>query len=168
MGQKRDYRRMLEEGHAEIDAFQGQGRTSRLEYLADNVFDFTTYEGEYSELFARKALEVCAAISDSKTLEYIKEPENRLWYLLMVNMPFFADKLEWGTSIRGAWWGEPPHKKIEFESCGLFLDGEQLRGPMEFTREQWQELVAAMLDFANEQPNTEGKRPAQGTDAGPV
>ena len=60
MDPKRDYRRMLEEGHAEIDAFQGQGRTSRLEYLADNVFDFTTYEGEYSELFAKKALEVCA------------------------------------------------------------------------------------------------------------
>ena len=150
---KRDYRRMLEEGHAEIDGFQGQGRTSRLEYLADNVFDFTTYEGEYSELFAKKALEVCAAISDGKTFEYIKEPEGRLWYLLMVNMPFFADKLEWGTSIRGAWWDEPPRKKIEFSSCGLFLGGKQLHETMKFTRDQWREFIAAVVAFGVEEPN---------------
>jgi hypothetical protein len=152
---KQDYRRMLEEGHAETDAFQGQGRTSRLEYLADNVFNFTTYESEYSELFARKALEVCTAISDGKTFEYIKEPENRLWYLLMVNMPFFADKLEWGTSICGAWWAEPPHKKIEFSSCGLFLDGEQLHETMEFTRDQWREFIAAVVAFGIEEPNAQ-------------
>lgn len=150
---KQDYRRMLEEGHAETDAFQGNDRTSRLEYLGEYIFDFTTYESEYGELFAKKALEVCAAISEGKTFEYIKEPENRLWYLLMVNMPFFADKLEWGTSIRGAWWGEPPHKKIEFSSCGLWLDNEQLHETMEFTREQWGEFIAAVLAFAREEPN---------------
>ena len=142
---------MLEEGHAETDAFQGQRRTSRLEYLAEHIFDFTTYESEYSELFARKALEVCAAISDRKTFEYINEPEGRLWYMLMVNMPFFADKLEWGTSIRGAWWSEPPHKKIEFSSCGLFLDGEQLQETMEFTREQWQAFISALVAFGFEE-----------------
>ena len=132
-----------------------------LEYLADNVFNFTTYESEYSELFARKALEVCTAISDGKTFEYIKEPENRLWYLLMVNMPFFADKLEWGTSIRGAWWAEPPHKRIKFSSCGLFLDGEQLHETMEFTREQWREFIAAVVAFGIQEPNVGAKLPAE-------
>lgn len=153
---KRDYRRMLEEGHAETDASQGQGRTSRLEYLGDYIFDFTTYESEYSELFAKKALEVCTKISESKTFEYIKEPEGRLWYLLMVNMPFFADKLDWGTSIRGAWWDKPLHKKIEFSSCGLFLDGEQLHETMEFTIDQWREFVAAVVEFGVEEPNANG------------
>jgi hypothetical protein len=153
MDSKRDYRRMLEEGHALTDEMQSEGRTSRLDYLGDYIFDFTTYESEYSELFARKALEVCAAISDGKTFEYIKVPENRLWYLLMVNMPFFADKLEWGTSIRGAWWGEPPHSKIKFDSCGLWLDGKQLYEPMEFTREQWQEFIAAVVEFGLKEPN---------------
>ena len=159
MDPKRDYSRMLEEGHAEIDSFHGQGRTSRLEYLADNVFAFTTYECEYSELFAKKALEVCAAISDGKTFEYIKQPEGRLWYLLMVNMPFFADKLEFGTSIRGAWWDETPHKKIEFSSCGLFLDGEQLPETMEFTRDQWREFIAAVVAFGSDEPNAMVSRP---------
>jgi len=144
---------MLEEGHAKIDAFQGQGRTSRLEYLGDYIFNFTTYEGEYSELFAKKALEVCAAISGSKTFEYIKEPEGRLWYLLMVNMPFFEGKLSWGTSIHGAWWDKPVHSKIQFSSCGLFLDGEQLYEPMEFTRDQWREFIDAVVAFGIEEPN---------------
>jgi hypothetical protein len=156
MDAKRDYARMLTEGYEAIASTDPIGR---LEYLADYLFDFTTYESEYSELFAKKALEVCAAISDSKTFEYIKEPENRLWYLLMVNMPFFADKLEWGTSIRGAWWGEPPHKKIEFSSCGLWLDGEQLHETMEFSREQWREFITAVVAFGVEKPNVGANLP---------
>jgi hypothetical protein len=153
MDLKQNYRRMLEEGHAESDAFTEQGRTSRLEYLGEHIFNFTTYESEYSELIAKKALEVCTAISKGETFEYIKEPEGRLWYLLMVNMPFFSDKLEWGTSVRGAWWAEPPHKKIEFSSCGLFLDGKQLYETMEFTRDQWCEFIAAVVAFGAEEPD---------------
>lgn len=162
MDPKRDYRRMLEEGHAEIDAFQGQGRTSRLEYLSDYIFNFTTYDGEMAELFARRALEVCDAISNSTTFDYIKDAEQYRWYLAMCNMPFFADKLEWGTSIRGAWWGEPPHKKIEFSSCGLFLDGEQLHETMEFTRDQWREFIAAVVAFGVEEPNVRANPAACG------
>lgn len=150
---KQDYRSMLEEGRAETDASNGNHRTSRLDYLGNHIFNFTTYESEYSEMFAKKALEVCAAISDGKTFEYIKEPGGRLWYLLMVNMPFFANKLEWGTSIRGAWWGPPPHKKIEFSSCGLFLGGKQLHEPMAFTLEQWREFIDAVVAFGLEEPN---------------
>lgn len=158
MVQKLDYKRMLEEGYKETAALLDD--TSRLEFLADHIFNFTTYEGDYSELFAKKALEVCAAISDRKTFEYIAQPEGRLWYLLMVNMPFFSDKLEWGTSIRGAWWGAQPHNTIEFSSCGLFLDGEQLYKPMKFTEDQWREFVAAVIAFGaeadKEKPSVEG------------
>lgn len=152
MDPKRDYRRMLTEGY---EAIASDDQIGRLEYLSDYIFDFTTYESEYGELFAKKALEVCAAISDGKTFEYIKEPEGRLWYLLMVNMPFFADKLEWGTSIRGAWWGGQPHSKIKFNSCGLWLDGNQLYETMEFTRDQWREFIAAVVAFGVEEPNAQ-------------
>jgi hypothetical protein len=139
-----DYPRMLEEGYREIACVDPVGR---LEYLSDYIFDFTTYDGEMAELFASKALEVCSAISDSTTFEYIKDTEQYRWYLVMVNMPFFADKLEWGTSVRGAWWAEPPHGRIKFDSCGLWLDGRQLYEPMEFTTDQWREFIAAVLAF---------------------
>ena len=146
---KQNYRRMLEEGHEATDAFIGQGRTSRLVFLSDHIFDFLTYEDEYSELFAKKAIEVCAAISNGKTHDYIKEPEGRLWYLLMVNMPFFANKLTWGSSIRGAWWEPPPNKKITFLGY-LVLDGKRLLEQMEFTREEWLEFIGAIVEFGLE------------------
>lgn len=120
---------MLEEGYEAIASTDPIGR---LEYLSDYIFNFTTYDGEIAELFASKALEVCAAISGRTTFDYIKDAEQYRWYLVMVNMPSFADKLEWGTSVRGAWWGEPPHARIKFDSCGLWLDNQQLYEPMEW------------------------------------
>jgi hypothetical protein len=142
-----DYCRMLEEGWKESDI---NGPLGRLEYLADYIFDFTTYDREMAELFASRALEVCAAISGGTTFNYIKDAEQYRWYLVMCNMPFFADKITWGTSVRGAWWSEPPQGKIKFSSCGLWLDGEQLHEPMEFTCDQWREFIAAVLGFGAE------------------
>lgn len=138
-----DYRRLLEQGYATI------ARTnpcSRLEYLSDYVFDLTTYDGEMSELFARKALEVCAAVSDATTFDYITDPEQYRWFLLMVNMPFFASRLDWGTSIRGAWWG---NEDTEFSSCGLWNNTEQMADTMTMNSHQWREFIAAVRAFAS-------------------
>lgn len=95
-----NYCRMLEEGFTEIRNFRGDN-LSRLEYLSDHVFGFTTYDSAMAELFARKALEVCAALSNRQTFEYIENAENYRWFLWLCNVPFFASKIEWGTSIRG-------------------------------------------------------------------
>lgn len=80
------------------------GELSKSEFLSSFVFDFVTYEEKFTELFVAKALEVCDAVSQGKTFDYIADEERRQWYLLMVNMPFFVDRLSWGSSIRGAWW----------------------------------------------------------------
>jgi hypothetical protein len=77
---------------------------SKLEYLSEMVFDFTTYDSKVDELFAEKMIEVLECILNSKPFEYQqKSNEQYINYLTMVNMPFLVDKLEWGTSIRGAW-----------------------------------------------------------------
>ena len=142
-----DLRRALEEGYRFQRGVHGDD-FGRLEYLSDYIFNFITYDGEIGERFARRALEVCAAISNEANFDYIKDPERYSWYLLMVNMPFFAGKLDWGTSIRGAWWDDP----ITLQTCGLWLDGEQLADPIRFTRDQWRGFIAAMLDFAGVEP----------------
>lgn len=141
---KQDYLRMLEDGHAEMDAFSGREATSRLEFLADYIFDFTTYDGSMGELFAGKAVEVCAAISDRKTFEYIKDADNYRWFLLMCNMPFFAGRLEWGTSIRGAWWDH----SVTLDTCGLFWQGKQITEAMKFTDVEWAQFIGAVREFA--------------------
>lgn len=118
---------------------------SRLEYLSSYIFDFTTYDGEIDEILARKALEVCKAISNRTTFAYIKNREDYIWYITMCNMPFFEGKLEWGTSIRGAWWDY--YRGIEIESCGIWVGYEQEINPINFDEAEWLQFVQAMDDF---------------------
>lgn len=121
---------------------------TRLEFLGEYIFNLTTYDIEMSELFARKALEVCTAISDRATFDYIKDADNYRWYLLLCNVPFFADRLQWGTSIRGAWWGIHGDKVLTLGSCGLWEGDSQILKPMEFAREAWDDFIHAMVRFA--------------------
>jgi len=116
----------------------------RLEYLAGYIFNFITYENIASSLMAQKALEVGKAISDRKTFEYIRSEEGNLWFLIMVNMPFFECKLSWGTSIRGAFWDR---KKFTVESCGLY-DGFNQILELEV---DWVEFVEDMISFSKEE-----------------
>jgi len=46
------------------EAVKEETNIERREYLAEYVFDFTTYENVMSSLMAQKRLEVCKAISD--------------------------------------------------------------------------------------------------------
>ena len=97
-----DYLELLE--HSYKTNASCLGKTSRLNYLSENIFGFTTYDSEMGDLFGMKAVEVCEAINNKQTFEYQKQPDGYMWYLIIVNMPFFTNKLDWGTSIRGAWW----------------------------------------------------------------
>jgi hypothetical protein len=142
-----DYLKLLEhsfEMEKEVSG-SGSGPKSRLEYLGEYIFNFTTYDSEMSELFAAKAVEICAAINCDKTFEYIKDQNNYIWFLLMCNMPFFVDKLEWGVSIRGAWWDYD----IEFSSYGLWNGDEQLTEIMKFNSDEWKLFIDAFINFAN-------------------
>ena len=97
-----DYSKKLDELYG--DYKEGIENLTRLGFLSDNIFDFTTYDNEVSEQFARGMLEVLECLLLRKTFEYqAKHKGAYMNYLLMVNMPFLAGKLDWGTSIRGAW-----------------------------------------------------------------
>lgn len=143
-----DYKQLLEQSYTMTTETVECRPETRLEYLGGYVFDFTTYDSEMSSQFARKAVEVCAAVNDGTTFDYIKDAENYRWYLLMCNIPFFADKLDWGTSIRGAWWDARPEEQIKFQSCGLWLGDKQLYEPMKFSTDEWKKFIAAVVDFA--------------------
>lgn len=136
-----NYLHAIEMGHKEAQEFGAE--CSRMVYLADYVLDFTTYDDGMSELFAEKMLEVCEAINEGRTHDYIKDPERYRWYLLMCNMPFLVGRIEWGTSIRGAWWDN----EIELDGSCLWQDGKQM-GKIKFTQDEWKKFIAAMLEFA--------------------
>lgn len=117
---------------------------SRHEFLADHVFDFTTYDGAMSAEFAQRAVQVCEAITDGETFAYIADEERYRWFLLMCNMPFFVGRLDWGTSIRGAFW---EHGSTTLESCGLWAGDQQVL-KLEFSRAEWMEFIRAVVAFA--------------------
>lgn len=146
-----DYGALLEHSY-QVERSFNDGQLSRLEFLSRGIFEFTTYESEMDELFAAKAIEVCQAITDRRTFEYIDSRENRIWYLMMCNMPFFANRLEWGTSIRGAWWASCPGIILELDSCGLWIGEEQITEGLEFTPEEWERFIRAVIAFAEPLP----------------
>jgi len=95
---------------------------TKMEYLGSSIFDFTTYDGEIDILFAEKMVEVLKVILNKNTFEYIENKEQYLNYLTMVNMPFLTDKLEWGGSIRGAWFDNWK----EYEIDGIEIKKQEL------------------------------------------
>ena len=124
------YQKMLSDGLAASET------GNRLQYLSDEIFDFVTYDSEMAELFSKKAVEVCKAITERKTFEYIEDnQENLIWYLMMCNTPFFLERIEWGTSVRGAWWVGSTFQEVEYES------------------DEWERFVEAIIEFANTNSN---------------
>lgn len=136
------YRELLE--HSFRMERERDDEISRLTFLSDQVFDFTTYDDEVSDLLAGKALEMCACISENDTFGYASDAGNYRWFIIMVNMPFFARRLDWGTSIRGAFW---TYKEQTLESCGIW-HGDKQAHSMKFTREEWLCFITALIAFS--------------------
>lgn len=141
------YKALLEYSYRLITETYECPPQSRLDYLGEYIFDFTTYDSDASELFASKAIEVCAAINNRTTFDYIEDKNDYNWFLLMCNMPFFIKRLTWGMSIRGAWWDVT--NGIKFYSTGLYQDNKQLM-EIEFNDEAWKQFITAIVDFSNE------------------
>lgn len=72
---EQDYKELLEHSYRVATESFECAPESRLEYLGDYIFDFTTYDGEMSVLFSRKAVEVCAAINNRLTFDHIAQKE---------------------------------------------------------------------------------------------
>jgi len=88
---------------------------SKMEYAGSVIFDFTTYDSLVDSTFATLMLEVVGCILNRTATKYMNNEDCYLNYLIMVNMPFLTDKLEWGGSIRGAWFNDYQEYEID---CG--------------------------------------------------
>lgn len=154
-----DYLGLLEHSFTRQKEDEDSTADSRLEYLSNHIFNFTTYDAKMDALFATKAIQVCEAINNRTTLEFIKDKDNYTWFLAMINMPFFLNKISWGTSVRGAFWQAPLSKlpggnRYSIECDGIWLGDDQ---QMEFKvdRDDWQNFVEAMVLFAKPEMHPE-------------
>jgi hypothetical protein len=104
-----DYKLIFDERFKEEVETSGCPPHNKLAFIGSVVFDFTTYDGDMDEFLAIKMIEVVECILSGTTFEYQKDEANYMNYMTMVNMPFLKDKIEWGASIRGAWFDEYGH-----------------------------------------------------------
>lgn len=101
---------------------------SKFEFLAAEIFDFTTYDSEVDILWSKRMIEVLEAILNRKTFDYIQSSkENYYNYLTMCNMPFLADKLEWGGSIRGAWFDCSEYDKEDYDFLNIQVPKKEFK-----------------------------------------
>jgi len=110
------YKEKLEEMYKEALESPFIPPQNKIVFLSEYIFDFTTYDSSISEMFAKSMLEVIDAIYNRKNFEYIADEKNYINYLTMINMPFLANKINWWTSIRWAWFETGSEDcKITFE-----------------------------------------------------
>lgn len=146
MGNKiMSYLKLLESSYNQALS-RGEFTCSKLEFIGNHIFEFETYEDVVLSLMTKKAIEVCGVITNFTTFDYIKDDNNNMWFLVMVNMPFFKNKLEWGVSIRGAWWDCYPNKCFKLESCGIY-NGEEYLYEIEFDDKEWFAFIEAISVF---------------------
>ena len=79
------------------------GGATKYEWAANEVFNLTTYDGALDELFVKKIIEVLKAIFERTTFEYIRDGTNYVTYILVCQLLEQFHWIDWGTSIRGAW-----------------------------------------------------------------
>lgn len=70
-----------------------------------------TYDDHIGYLLLGKFFTTIEHIINRTTFDYIKDEANYLDYITMVNLPRIAKHIEWGGSIRGAWF---EYGKFEF------------------------------------------------------
>ena len=74
----------------------------KYNWAACKIFDLTTYDSAMDERFVKDILEVCKVILNRETFEYIEDEKNYVKYLVVCQLLCNFRWIEWGTSIRGA------------------------------------------------------------------
>ena len=126
--------------------------TTKYEWVADRVFDLTTYDGELDELFVKDILEVCEVILENRNYEYILDKRDYIKFILVCQLLDKFGWIEWGTSIRGSWfensadraileglewskWDENERKWVNHTIPAVIFSKENLKALIEFMEE---------------------------------
>lgn len=73
----------------------------KLIFLSDGLLGITTYDSSLDIEFGSMVLETMIQIKNRTTFEYIEDKENYRKFIISCN--FLEGWLDWGSSIRGAW-----------------------------------------------------------------
>jgi hypothetical protein len=115
-------------------------KVNKATYLAEEFFDFTTYSDQISEKMGMTALGICKIISENSVNKFCELSEaHHEAYLMMINMPFFVDKINWGVSIRHPFWDFENFKTSVITDKTIII-----------TLRNWNILIKAMTDWVSQ------------------
>lgn len=132
---------------------------SKYEWAASEIFGLVTYDGDLDKLFVERICDVCKYIAAGKTFEFINmSEENYITFILVCQVLYKKNWINWGTSIRGAWFddgcgdyildwwveycnGRRVDFKIPFNTENLLLLIEFLEEPEKSSEENLKELI---------------------------
>lgn len=132
---------ILDRLYKEARENSGYPQGSKFAWIGNDIFDFTTYDDGISSLLAGRMIDVCRCILEGTTFKYQElNDEHYLNFLIMVNMPFLQGKLNWGGSIRGAW----------FDEYGLPSDKKTIliTNDFEIPREEIKVFIKDLIDWS--------------------
>ena len=89
----------------------------KYEWAANYIFELITYDAALDEKFVKDIIEVCKVIIDKRNYDYIKDDNNYIKYILVCQLLDRFQWINWGTSIRGAWFelSKTPDSKVILE-----------------------------------------------------
>lgn len=123
------------------------GELSKIEYVVENLFEVSCYDEEICGGIYEMVSNPLRAITNGTTFELVEDLYDHMAYILTCNLPFFANKISWGTSIRGAWWDH----LIIWSSCAVWNKNGQITKDIQMTGDEFGAFVVQALDFAREQ-----------------
>ena len=96
------YRKCYEEAQTFSECIE-----SKHEWIATNVFGLATYDAGLDKIFVDVIFNICKVILEQDTYEFIESSDdNYIVYILVCQLLDRMKWIEWGTSIRGAWFAE--------------------------------------------------------------
>jgi len=132
------YKPLIESSYKESQ-YHDEGVT-KAEFIL-SLFNIHPYEsGDNADFLAEKVLGVITAITKRKTFEY--HENDPCWYLAVCHITEIANKITWGTSIRGAFW----ESEIKLDTCSLFYNGNQILNFL-FTDDEFGQFTLDLHDF---------------------
>lgn len=87
----------------ELDRYFSK-KDQKLVFLSEQILGLTTYDSGLDLELGKMVFEAMKQIQNMTTFDFIKDETNYRNYIISVNLIY--DWLEWGTSIRGAWFNE--------------------------------------------------------------
>jgi len=83
-------------------------------WLVEEYFYLTTYDDDISQEWGDAIIEILGVINDDNNFDYIdSSEENYKKYLMVANLLEREQLIDWGTSIRGAWFDFGNIKKVK-------------------------------------------------------